>query len=87
MLRACVIHQDAADHLRGDRVEMRPVAPLHFLLMHHAHEGFVHQCGALQGVVGTLAPQVGGRQPAQLAVHQGHQLFERVLVSLTPVDQ
>ena len=59
MLRARVVHQDAADHLGGDGVEVRAIAPLHVLLVHQAHEGFVDQRGALQGVVAALAAQVG----------------------------
>src|SRR5712692_828785 len=44
----------------------------------------VYQSCRLQRVSRTLATQVAARQPMELVVYQGHQLFQSALVTPTP---
>ena len=49
-----------------------------------ADVGFVHQCGGLQGVAGTFAPEVDGSTTSQLAVDKGRRAIASVGIACVP---
>ena len=79
-----MLHQNAPHHLGRNREEMRAILPLHALVIHQAHVGFIDQRGGLQAVPRALALHVAARQTAQFVINDGSQLFERALVSAAP---
>jgi len=84
---ACVVHQNAPHHARGDGEEMGPVPPLDALLLYQAQIGFVHQGRTLQRVPMVLRCQVVARDDTQFVVDQGHEAVECAFVTLAPSDQ
>jgi hypothetical protein len=82
-----VIDEDAPHHLGRDPEEVRAVLPGDVALSGEPHVGLVDQCRRLEGVVRTLLAQVGGGEPAQLSVHERHQLLERLSVAPSPLLQ
>lgn len=50
-------------------------------------EGFVHQSGALKGVIGSFLAQIAPCQAMEFAVDQWSQLLERLLIPVPPVGQ
>ena len=82
-----MIHQNAANHLRRDAIEMRTAAPMHIALIHQPEKRLMHQRSALERMLCPLPPQMRTRQTPQFAVYQGHQFFQCALVSVAPVDQ
>jgi hypothetical protein len=84
---ARVIHENAADQLRGHSKKMGAILPLHAALIDQLHPRFMHECGALQGVSRTFAAQVAIGQPPQLGIHERRELFQRALVTLTPINE
>ena len=87
LLGAGVIHEDTANHLRRDAIEVGTVAPVDVPLIDQAQERFMDQRRALQRVIGALPAQMRARQTAQFAIDKGHQFVERALVAVAPVDQ
>ena len=85
--RAGVIHQNAADHLRGDAEEMGAVLPPDVVLADQLQIGLVNQGGALQGVARPLLPQVAAGQAAQFVVDQGGEFLQGLPVPVAPVSQ
>jgi hypothetical protein len=84
---AGVVHEDAAHHVRGDADELRAVPPIDATLVDEPEVGFVHErCGLERVTAALFAEEVGG-EAAQFAVNQRHQLLERVLIAVFPVDQ
>src|ERR1051326_3812715 len=63
---------------------MRAILPLHMLIVHQPHVGFVDESGCLQAVAGTFTSHVAVRQTVKFRIHDRDQSFERVLVSLAP---
>jgi len=51
----------------GDAEEMCAILPADLILIDQAEVGFVHQCGALERMVATLAAQVAGSEIASSA--------------------
>src|SRR5579871_1023036 len=84
IVAARMVHQDAPHQLRRDSEEMCAILPLHARIVHQAHIGFIYQCGGLQAVAGVFPFQVAPRQPPQLFVNDGGELFERALISAAP---
>jgi len=64
VLVARVVNQYLAHHSRRDGKKMRPVLKAHFFMLGETQIGFMHQGGALQGVIRTLLLQVAVRQSA-----------------------
>src|ERR1700722_3716291 len=79
-----VFHQNAPHHLGRDREEMGAILPFHALIIRQAQVGFIYQSRGLQTVTGALPPHVAARQPVELCINDGGQLFERALVSAAP---
>jgi hypothetical protein len=60
------------------------ILPLHALIIHKAHVGFMNQSRRLQAVTGTLAFHVAARQAVEFVINDGGQPRERALVSVAP---
>ena len=79
-----MFHQNAPHQLGRNREEMGAILPLHALIIHQAHVGFIHQGRRLQAVAGALASHVAARQAVELVINDGGQPFERVPVAVAP---
>lgn len=84
---AGVIDQDAAHDLRGDALEVGAVLPADVALVHQFEEGFMDDAGALEGVAGALAAEVGGGEQVEFGVDQRHELVEGSAVAVAPADE
>lgn len=80
-----MIDQDVPHQLRGHSKKMGPILPLRHLLANQSQVRFVDQGGAFERVVGTFAPQMAARLPAQFIVNQGDERFPCFLIALAPV--
>jgi hypothetical protein len=63
---------------------MCAVLPLHSLVIHQAHVGFIDQSGGLQAVTGTLTSHVASRQTVEFVIDDWSQTVERRSISITP---
>src|SRR5215207_9507907 len=81
LVRARVVYEYAAHHLRGDAEEVRAVLPLNLRLVYEAHVRLVDERSGLQGVADALAPQVARRELAQLAVDDRQKVVEDAAVA------
>jgi hypothetical protein len=63
---------------------MSPVLPLHSVVIHQAHVGFIDQRGRLEAVAGALTTHVAVRQAVELRIDDRRQLVEGELVSVAP---
>jgi hypothetical protein len=70
--------------LCGDAKEMRPVLKVFLFLFDHPQVGFMDERGGLQGVTGVLLAHVSLGHLAQFLVDEGHQLVERLTVTMIP---
>ncbi len=84
---ARMVHQDAANGLRGDGIEVGAVFPRDALLIDQAKEGFVDEGGALEGVPGTLPAQLLGGDAEEFGVNDGNQLVEGGAVAFAPAQE
>ena len=72
-VRARVVNQDTAHHLRRDAEEMGAVLPVDPRLIDQPQVSLVHQGSGLQRVIGAFAAQVVGGKAAQLIVDERQQ--------------
>ena len=79
-----MIHQYAPHHLGRNREEMGAILPLHALVVHQAHVGFIYQGGGLERVAWALALHVVVSQAAKFFINDRGQTVERALVSIAP---
>ena len=63
---------------------MGPVLPLHPVVVHQSHIGFIDQRGRLEAVAVALASHVPVRQAMELRIDDRRQLVEGELVSVAP---
>src|SRR5438045_2960031 len=63
---------------------MGAILPLHSLIIHQAHIGFINQSRSLQAVAGALTFHVAARQAAQFVINDGGQPRQGPLVSIAP---
>jgi hypothetical protein len=61
--------------------------PVVLIVMDQAQVRFMNQGSGLKGVSGAFAPEFGGRQLAQLLIHNGRKLLQSGFVPATPVAQ
>ena len=66
---------------------MCPVLPVHVSLVYELQVGLVNQSRGLHRVAGPLAPHVVMGQAVQLVIDQGHQLVERCLIAIAPINE
>ncbi|MCG3159884.1 MAG: hypothetical protein JMDDDDMK_00909 [Acidobacteria bacterium] len=82
-----MINQYAPHRLSRDAEEMRPVLPRDVLVINQLQVSLVDQRRCLQRVSFALVAHVMVRHSAQFVVNQRHQLVERSLVAVTPIEQ
>src|SRR5674476_372163 len=63
---------------------MGPILPLHALVIHQAHVGFVDQGGGLQAMTGALTFHVASRQAVEFVIDDWSQAVESSSISITP---
>ena len=79
-----MLNQNAPHQLGRNREKVRAILPLHALVIHQAHVGFIDQGRGLQAVAGALALHVVACQAVEFLIDDGGQPFERALVSVAP---
>src|ERR1035437_7203573 len=79
-----MLYQNAPHQLGRNREKMGSILPLHALIIHQAHVGFIDQGRGLEAVAGALAFHVAARQAVELVINDGGQPVERALVSVAP---
>ena len=84
---ARVIDQNVTHRLRGDAKEMSAVLKVFFFLFDHAQVGLMDERGGLQSVTRVLLAHVTLGHLAQFLVDEGHQLVERLTVTMVPLLQ
>jgi hypothetical protein len=82
-----MIHQNVPHQLRGYSEKVCAVLPLRRFLANQAQVCLVNQARALEGVVGTFAPQMAARDPAQFIVNDGYERFPRFFVATAPIGE
>ena len=63
---------------------MGAILPLHALVIHQSHVGFVDQSGGLQAMTGALTFHVASRQAVEFVINDGRQAVESSSISITP---
>jgi hypothetical protein len=81
-----VVDQDASHHAGRDGEEVHAVLPRD-IDVDEAGVRFVDESGRLEGVLLALAAHVPVGEAPELLVDDRHELVERVLVSLPPVEK
>jgi hypothetical protein len=84
VMSARVFNQNAPHQLGRNRKKMCAVLPIHSLVIHQAHVGFIDQSGGLQAVTGTLTSHVASRQTVEFVIDDWSQTVERRSISITP---
>ena len=79
-----MVNQNAPHHLGRNREKMGAILPLHALIIHQAHVGFIDQGGGLQAVSGALAFHIVVSQAAEFLIDDRGQALQRALVSIAP---
>src|SRR5271165_5993152 len=84
VLAPCMFDQNAPHQLGRDGKKVRPILPLHALVVHQAHIGLIDQGCSLQQVSRTLALHVMACQAVEFLIDDRGQPFQRALVSVAP---
>ena len=63
---------------------MGAILPLHALVIHQPHVGFIKQGRRLEAVAGALTLHITTRQAVEFVINDGGQPFQRALVSAAP---
>src|ERR1022692_449658 len=79
-----MINQNAPHQLGRNREKMGAILPLHVLVIHQPHIGFVDQSGGLQAMTGAFSFHVSSREAMEFAINDGRKAVERGSVSITP---
>jgi hypothetical protein len=79
-----MVDEDASHHLCGYAEELRTVLPVHRLLIDQTQVSFVDERRRLQSVIGPFAAEIVLREPAQLVVHDWHELVESSPIAFAP---
>ena len=79
-----MLHKNATHQLRRDGEKMSAILPLHALIIHQAHVGFIDQGRGLEAVAGALPFHVAAREAAKLVINDGGQPRERAMVAVAP---
>src|SRR4029078_8674886 len=85
--RAGVIYEYAPHSLRGHRIKVSAILPAHAPVFDQPHVRFVDQGRGLQRMAGTLAAHVVSSESPHLLIDEGHQVVERGLISVSPLDE
>src|SRR5437867_6188264 len=79
-----VLYQNAPHQLGRNREEMGAILPLHALVIHQAHVGFIDQGRGLEAVAGALAFHVALPQTVELVINDGGQPVECASIPVSP---
>jgi hypothetical protein len=79
-----MIYQNAPHQLGRNGEKMGAILPLHSIVIHQAHPGFIDNGRCLEAVAGPLASQVATRQPVELVINNRGQPIECALISIAP---
>ena len=79
-----MIDQNASHQLGRNREKMGAILPLHVLVIHQAHVGFVDQGTRLQAMSRPLTSHVASRQAVEFVINDGSQAVESSAISITP---
>jgi hypothetical protein len=79
-----VIDEDTTHHLRGQSKELRAILPRQVRLPNEPQVCLVHECGWLQRVVATLAPQIAGCLAPELPMHEREQRIAGLHIAARP---
>jgi hypothetical protein len=79
-----VIYQDAPHHLGRDPKELSAVLPIRAVLIDQTQVRLVKERRRLERMARAFASKVGGRPPAQLLIHEGHELVTRGHLARAP---
>src|ERR1017187_4464999 len=79
-----VVNQNAPHQLARNREKMGAILPLHALVIHQSHVGFVDQGGGLQAMTGALTFHVASRQAVKFVIDDWSQAVESSSISITP---
>jgi len=82
-----MLHEYPAHQICGGPEKVRPALPADFPLVMEVNEGLVDKCGSLEGVSRGFMQHVPVSYPAQLLIHQGHQLIQGYLVAVSTPPQ
>lgn len=83
----CMVHENAAHHLGGDRQEVRPILPVNPLMVDQPQIGLVNERRRLERVVAPLPAQLACRARPQVSMDQIEQIVARLNVSARPRAQ
>jgi len=65
---ARVLNQNAPHQLGRNRKKMSAVLPIHPLVIHQAHVGFIDQSGGLQAMTGALTFHVASGKAVEFVI-------------------
>ena len=85
--RACMVQQDTAHQLGGDRKKLTPAFPIDIPGGREPKVELVNQGRGLQGMSRTFLIKKGRCEMAQLVVDETRQPVERLLVAFPPAEQ
>jgi hypothetical protein len=78
------VDENLAHQPCGHRKKMCPILPGDIFPVDQTHERFIDERGGLQHMSRPFALQIMPRQPPELRLDQGYQLFQRRRVSPAP---
>src|ERR1019366_5737450 len=79
-----VVNQNAPHQLGRNGEKVGAILPLHALVIHQSHVGFVDQSGGLQAMTGTFTFHVASRQAVEFVIDDWSQAVESSSISITP---
>jgi hypothetical protein len=82
-----MVYENSSELLRGDRKEMSPILPIHWLGCAQPHVEFVHQRARLQRVITPLLPHLTASHAAEFFVCCFHNAIASLFISGTPSKQ
>src|SRR5262245_62451497 len=82
-----MVNQDVSHQLCRQAEELRAALPVHILLLHQFHIGFINKRSWLECVVITFSAKIDVGQLVELVIDQGHQIVERFPIAAAPSDQ
>jgi hypothetical protein len=84
VVAARVLNQNAPHQLGRNRKKMSAVLPIHPLVIHQAHVGFIDQSGGLQAMTGALTFHVASGKAVEFVIDDWSQAVESSSISITP---
>src|ERR1019366_2973315 len=79
-----MINQNAPHELGRNREKMGAILPLHVLVIHQPHIGFVDQGTRLEAMSRPLTSHVASREAVEFVINDWSQAVESSAISITP---